>query len=141
MDTHKGGGYISKARAWRPSQRQRPEGDTGLTVCWVQSMASTGAAIGSQTPHPAQPSSFLRKTIRAKQGRGELLSTERGVGLGHLGLQYCFEKVLPAQRSSQNHYSLRPPPRSLSHTAAPDRSLLPVPTAPSSTLQHPSASQ
>lgn len=71
MDICRGWGWgwrnVPKAGARRPGPCQRTEGGADLTVRQAQSTASIRAAIGSQRPHPTQPSSFLRKTIKAKQ--------------------------------------------------------------------------
>lgn len=112
MDTLGGGHHVSRARAWGSGRCQRQESDADLTASQPQSRTAPGP-IGSQRPRPAQPSSFLRKTIKAQHrplpGRG--LITKQRSGQGTAGLRSCLEKYcLPNARAKTPARQPPPPP-------------------------------
>ena len=135
------GSDATRTTARGPGLCQRLGQGAEATVHQIQSVASIRAAIGSQRPHPvAQPSSFLRKIIKAERkllaGWGALSHRRAPAwarqGFGPAGEGRGFPVLIPRLLLPQ---TLTPLP-SIRHLASPDKTLLPGSTVPTDTFQH-----
>lgn len=126
---------VPKAGARRPGPCQRTEGGADLTARQAQSTASIRAAIGSQRPHPTQPSSFLRKTIKAKQRWLTGWGTPHHKQVfqpGHFGASVLLREstACPATFIPRPLLARTPSLPSRSHVSSPAKSLLLSPQFP-----------